>query len=86
MSKVIGISCSCSHSNFKSLKSSESKIAIKGTGIGSQTTSSKEDLLVEFLIVEDKCSHYDVRVSTSVFSQAMVGNISAEEKGGAEEG
>lgn len=85
VSNVVSASGRSAYSGFKGLETSEDQVAVKRTGISSDTAGSKEHFFVEFLVLKDQSTHDDVGVTSHVLGQAVVGDISTKEKRRAEE-
>lgn len=80
MSNVIGVLGGFNDSQLEGFDSSQGKIAVEWTGVGTETVGSKVNLAVQVLVLEDGCAHDEVRMSSDVLGQAVIGDVSAQEK------
>ena len=81
VSKVIGTFSGLENSQFEGLDTSHGEVAVKSSRVGSQTVGGEVSTFAVFLIFEDESSHNDIGMSSNVFGDAVVGDISTEEKG-----
>lgn len=81
VSKVVCTLGGLDDSEFQSFDSSEGKVAIEGARIDTQTHGRIVSFLHVIVVFEDESSHNDVRVTSNIFSDAVVGNISSQEQG-----
>lgn len=72
------------HSDLKSLESSDGKIAVEDGGSSSDRLGVEEELITEFLIIDNESSHDDIGVSTDVLRGGMEDDIATELEGSLE--
>lgn len=80
MGNMIGVLCRFDDSQLQGLDASQGKVAVEWTGVGAETVGGEVDLAVKVLVLEDGCTHDEVRMSSDVLGQAMIGDVCAQEK------
>lgn len=84
MSDVVGISCGCQYSQFECFERPQTEIAVEGTGTSTESVSCEVNLFSILSILEDESSHDEIRVTSSVFGETMVCDVSPEKEGRAD--
>lgn len=69
------------HSGFEGLKTSDGQIAIEGRGATTEGDGRVEELVLQFLTVEDQSTHDDIRVTTDVLRNGVEGNVNTQVHG-----